>query len=70
MTGDGEGQLEILHGEEYLKRDRFYPLKKEPVGNGVVLNEMCVKIDGVVNTVELVEEGWYSLRNSNIEIEP
>ncbi|CAM9122195.1 unnamed protein product [Ectocarpus sp. 12 AP-2014] len=77
LTGDGEGQLEITRGKVYFKRDKFDSLKKwynlnakyNPADIGVVLNKTCVKIDGVVYTVESVEEGWYSLRNSNVEIE-
>ncbi|CAM9409817.1 unnamed protein product [Ectocarpus sp. 12 AP-2014] len=76
LTGDGEGQLEITPGKVFFKRDKlaslqkFYDLnaKYNPADVGVVLNETCVKIDGVVFTVESFEDGWYSLEDSDIEI--
>lgn len=77
LTGDGEGQLEIIRDKVYFKRDKLNSLKKwynlnakyNPTDIGVVLEETCVKYDGVVYTVKSVVEGWYSLRDCNIEME-
>lgn len=76
LTGDGEGQLEIVPEKVFFRRDSLPSLKKwynlnskyNPVDIGVVLDETCVKIDGVVYTVGSLEDGWYSLNGSDIKI--
>lgn len=77
LTDDGEGGLEIVPGKVLFRRDMFDSLKKwynlnakyNPADIGVVLDETCVKIEGVVYTVGSVEDGWYSLNASDEEIE-
>eukprot|EP00903_Cladosiphon_okamuranus_P011968 g11240.t1 len=76
LTGNGEGQLEITPGKVFFKRNKLPSLKKfynlnakyEPTDVGVELGKTCVKIGGVVYTVESFEDGLYSLKGSDIEI--
>eukprot|EP00903_Cladosiphon_okamuranus_P019547 g17978.t1 len=76
LTDDGEGQLEITPGEVFFKRNKLPSLEKfynrnakyEPADVGVELGKTCVKIGGVVYTVESFEDGLYSLKGSDIEI--
>lgn len=81
LTGDGEGQLEIVPDKVFFRKDNLDSLKKfynlnakyEPEDIGVVFGQTCVKVKGVVYTVESVEAGWYSLTDCNdncsIEVE-
>ena len=54
LTGDGEGQLDIIRGKVYFKRDKLESLKKKvvqperQVQPDMALGETCVKFDGVV----------------------
>lgn len=76
LTGEGEGQLEITPGKVFFKRnklaslEKFYNLnaKYKSTDVGVELGKTCVKIGGVVYTVESFEDGLYSLEGSDIEI--
>lgn len=76
LTEDGEGQLELIRGKVYFKKDELPSLKVwynmnakyNPTDIGVVLEETCVKIKGVVYTVEKVEAGSYILRDSDIRL--
>lgn len=76
LTGDGEGQLEIIPGKVFFRRDKLAGLRRyydrnakyDPAVLGVDLERAYVKIKGKVYGVDLVEDGRYTLKNSTIRI--